>query len=81
MPAECAIDAGNKGVLILADTVLPPRKHGVLISRASVPCAIARLREVLPLEGWARLRESALAGCAFLRSREDHSPRWSRPAS
>jgi sulfide:quinone oxidoreductase len=29
--AVCVMDAGNNGVLILADKMLPPRKHGVLI--------------------------------------------------
>ncbi len=29
--AVCVLDAGNNGVIILADRMLPPRKHGVLI--------------------------------------------------
>jgi sulfide:quinone oxidoreductase len=29
--AVCVMDAGNNGVLILADKMLPPRKHGMLI--------------------------------------------------
>jgi NADH dehydrogenase FAD-containing subunit len=29
--AICVLDAGNNGVIILADKMLPPRKHGVLI--------------------------------------------------
>lgn len=29
--AVCVMDAGNNGVLILADKMLPPRKHGVLV--------------------------------------------------
>ena len=31
MPAACVMDAGNNGVIILAGTMLPLRKHGVLI--------------------------------------------------
>lgn len=29
--AVCVMDAGNNGVIILADKMLPPRKHGILI--------------------------------------------------
>ena len=29
--AVCVMDAGNNGVVILADKMLPPRKHGILI--------------------------------------------------
>ena len=31
IPAVCMLDAGNNGVLILADRMLPPRRGGVLI--------------------------------------------------
>lgn len=31
IPAVCILDAGNNGVLILADKMLPPRKRGVMI--------------------------------------------------
>jgi sulfide:quinone oxidoreductase len=31
IPALCVLDAGNNGVVILADKMLPPRKHGLLI--------------------------------------------------
>jgi NADH dehydrogenase FAD-containing subunit len=30
-PAACVLDAGHNGVIILADHLLPPREHGVLI--------------------------------------------------
>ncbi|MCB0917358.1 MAG: FAD-dependent oxidoreductase [Actinobacteria bacterium] len=31
MKAICVMDAGNNGVMILADKMLPPRKHGVMV--------------------------------------------------
>jgi hypothetical protein len=30
-PRRCLIVAGNNGVIIMADSMLPPRKHGVLV--------------------------------------------------
>lgn len=31
IPAVCVLDAGNNGVVLLADAMLPPRKHAVMI--------------------------------------------------
>ncbi len=31
IPAVCVMDAGNNGVIMFADKMLPPRKHGILI--------------------------------------------------
>ena len=31
IPAICVLDAGNNGVMILADKMLPPREHAVMI--------------------------------------------------
>ena len=56
MTAVCVMDAGNNGVIILADKMLPPRKHGLLIPGPQGPRHEARVREVLLLEGAPRLR-------------------------
>lgn len=31
IPAVCIMDAATNGVVILADKMLPPRKHGVMV--------------------------------------------------
>jgi hypothetical protein len=38
MPTVCIMDAGNEQVVILADCMLPPPKHGVMVPGASVAC-------------------------------------------
>lgn len=61
IPAVCIMDAGNNGVAILADKMLPPRKHGGDDPRSAEPRREDRLREVLPLEDEERVRKAAVA--------------------
>ncbi|MFC5262319.1 hypothetical protein ACFPJ1_09360 [Kribbella qitaiheensis] len=68
--AVCVMDAGNNGVIILADKMLPPRQHGVLNPRTTSPPDEVRLREVLPLEDAARLCTTALKSASPALSRE-----------
>ncbi len=37
IPAVCIMDAGNNGLVILADKMLPPRKRGVMIPGPQSP--------------------------------------------
>ncbi len=69
MPAVCVMDAGNNGVIILADKMLPPRKQASSSWTAGSRHE-ARLREVLPVEGPSRVRPAPLT-----RPGQDKPPR------
>ena len=56
----CALRTPNNGVVILADKMLPPASTAD-DPRSSVPHRQDRVREVLPVEGAARVREPPIA--------------------
>jgi hypothetical protein len=51
MPAVCVMDAGTNGVIILADKMLPPRQHGLLIPGPQAHAIGLELRPVQPVPG------------------------------
>jgi sulfide:quinone oxidoreductase len=57
----CIIDAGNNGVMILADRMLPPRRAGLMIPGPQSHAAKPAFEKYLPVEDAARPGPAALS--------------------